>query len=85
MKSLKMEKIDIVEFYKRISRIIEDYREQRMTHSMAIAKIDEVNQLAKDNNINISFDSSELLNVSQFDDERSYVEDDYEYSDDSSY
>lgn len=76
------EKFDVVEFYKRISAILEDYREQNMSYNNAVRSISELNDLAKSRGIDVNFDASTLEEIAEFDDERSYVE---EYSYESSY
>jgi hypothetical protein len=75
----KDKKFDIVEFYSRISTILERYRENHMHYDNAVKGINELNELAKSFKIDVFVDSTILNDLSVFDDERSYVEEDYSY------
>lgn len=84
-----MEKITIVDFYKRLSEILVKARA-----SMNMKKeFDELMQLAESSNLKVSIDPSVLNvdNLKKYDDESSYVEEDNTYindediDDDSSY
>ncbi len=69
----------IVDFYKSLSTILCDCREDRLTHDRAKSKLSELLQEAKDNNISINIDMNILdrSNLEKLDDERSYVETSY--------
>jgi hypothetical protein len=84
-----MEKITIVDFYKKLSEILLKARA-----SMNMKKeFDELIQLAESSNLKVSVDPSilEVDNLKKYDDESSYVEEDNTYindediDDDSSY
>lgn len=77
--------INIVEFYQRLSKLLEKYREEDYSRSTAIRIFNELMQEAKEANLDVEVNSSIFLDMdtlSEFDDERSY-ESNYSY--DSSY
>ena len=75
----------IVDFYKSLSKILENCREDRLTREAAEIKLSELLQEAKNNNIPINIDMNILdsSNLIKLDDERSYVETSYDSSYDS--
>jgi hypothetical protein len=75
--------MNIVNFYKRLSKLLEDYREEKISYNEALKELRDLMQLAEDSNleVNISEDILKLDNISKYDDERSYESTSYdEYS-----
>jgi hypothetical protein len=70
----------ILDFYKQLSSILEDYREESISKKNAIESITNLNKLAKDGKLDINRYIDILDNIEIYDDERSY-----EVQDTSSY
>jgi hypothetical protein len=80
----------IVNFYKNLSRILEDCREKFKTKEESQELLDKLLEQAKDSNLDVNIDPDILsdTNLMKLDDERSYTESEpYEssYEEDSSY
>ena len=78
--------MDIIDYYKQISSVLEDYRIKAMSYSSALNRIKELNKQAEDAGLGeLKVNDNILANIEQFDDEMSYVEEDYSYEEESSY
>ena len=78
--------MDIIDYYKQISSILEDYRVKSMSYSSALNRIKELNKQAEDAGLGeLKVNDNILADIEQFDDEMSYVEEDYSYEEESSY
>ena len=77
----------IIEFYKSLSSLLADTREEFLSQNQAKKKLDQLLEKAKESglNINISENILDPINLMRLDDENSFKpeEDDYDY--DSSY
>ena len=77
----------IIEFYKKLSNLLTDTREEFLSQNQAQKKLNELLEKAKESglNINISENILDPINLMRLDDENSFKpeEDDYDY--DSSY
>jgi len=77
----------IIEFYKSLSSLLSDTREEFLSQNQAKKKLDHLLEKAKESglNINISENILDPINLMRLDDENSFKpeEDDYDY--DSSY
>ena len=77
----------IIEFYKSLSCLLTDTREEFLSQNQAKKKLDQLLEKAKESglNINISENILDPINLMRLDDENSFKpeEDDYDY--DSSY
>ena len=77
----------IIEFYKSLSSLLSDTREEFLSQNQAKKKLDQLLEKAKESglNINISENILDPINLMRLDDENSFKpeEDDYDY--DSSY
>lgn len=69
--------MNIVEFYEKLSKILEDYRKDTYNVSKAKLRLDELLEKAKESklDVKISSDILTLDNIVKYDDERSYEED----------
>lgn len=78
--------MDIIDYYKQISSILEGYRVKSMSYSSAFNRIKELNKQAEDAGLGeLKVNDNILADIEQFDDEMSYVEEDYSYEEESSY
>lgn len=78
----------IVDFYKAVSRLLEEYREGKPRES-ALRTLRELNEKARSQGMEVSVSEDVLKQISSFDDENSYdeegTESSYESDEDSSY
>lgn len=80
--------MNIVDFYKKVSKLLEDYREERISYKIALSELRNLLQKAKDHKIDVNISESilEMNNLSNYDDERSYEStSSYDDYDDESY
>jgi len=80
----------IIDFYKQLSKLLTDTRENFLTKSQAEKKLEELLEEAKKNKLDVNIDPKILdqVNLMRLDDENSYrPESDYDFTsdDDSSY
>lgn len=74
--------MNIVDFYKKLSRILEMCREKTISHSDAQFQLTQLLEEAAKANLNIEI-SDKILNIDNlinYDDEMSYEEQSYDYS-----
>lgn len=74
--------MNIVEFYKQLSKLLEDYREERTTYSKALLTLRDLLKEAQDSelDLNVSEDILNMNNLTIYDEERSYDSTSYEES-----
>lgn len=74
--------MNIVDFYKKLSKLLEDYREERITYSTALRNLKELLENAKNSklDVNISENILDMENLTNYDDERSYESVSYDES-----
>jgi hypothetical protein len=77
--------MNILDFYRDLSLILEQYREEKIGHSTAESRLKQLLSEAKKDGleVNVSTDILDLDNLVKYDDERSYESTSYE--DESSY
>jgi hypothetical protein len=79
----------IIDFYKQLSKLLTDARENFLTKSLAEKKLEELLEDAKKNKLDIEIDPNILdsTNLMRLDDEKSFrpEDDDYGYDSDFSY
>lgn len=72
----------LLDYYKELSHILEEYREERMNHKTATNRLNDINEASKNANLNVFTSTKVLQNIEIYDDERSYEAVSY---DDTSY
>jgi hypothetical protein len=86
----------IIDFYKKLSKLLTDTRENFLTKSQAESKLEDLLEDAKKNKLDVKIDPNILdpVNLMRLDDEKSFREDDdddygfdsdFSYGDGSSY
>ena len=77
----------IIEFYKSLSSLLTDTREEFLSQNQAKKKLDQLLEKAKESglNINISENILDPINLMRLDDENSFKPEDDDYDYDSSY
>lgn len=75
----------IIDFYQELSDMLEQARSNRLSKEDALNRLDQMTQEMHKQGIqvDISRDIFDFNNLVKFDDERSYVEEEYSYEDDS--
>lgn len=66
--------ITIIDFYKNVSQILEQYRTEKLSYTKALADLMQLNALAHESGLEVSVPLSYLKNIHIFDDEMSYNE-----------
>jgi len=76
----------IVDFYQELSNMLEQARSYRLSKEDALNRLDQMTQEIHNQGIqvDISRDIFDFNNLVKFDDERSYVEEEYSYDEDDS-
>jgi hypothetical protein len=76
----------IVDFYQELSNMLEQARSYRLSKEDALNRLDQMTQEIQNQGIqvDISRDIFDFNNLVKFDDERSYVEEEYSYDEDDS-
>ena len=72
----------IIDFYKKLSQILTDVRENFLSQNQGKKKLEELINLAKDNNLDVKVNSDILdpINLMRLDDENSFGEEDEDTS-----
>lgn len=74
----------IIDFYQELSMMLEEARAGRLSETKGLEQLDKMLLKAKESGleVNISRDIFKFNNLVRFDDERSYVEEEYSYNED---
>lgn len=74
----------IIDFYQELSIMLEEARAGKLSETKGLEKLDKMLLKAKEAGleVNISRDIFKFNNLVRFDDERSYVEEEYSYNED---
>ena len=77
----------IIEFYKKLSNLLTDTREEFLSQNQAKKKLDQLLEKAKESGlqVNISENILDPINLMRLDDENSFKPEDDDYDYDSSY
>ena len=67
-----MNKITLIGFYQKLSSLLEDYRHEKVSYDYAKKEIENLNNLATANGLDVSASLDLLHQIEIFDDERSY-------------
>ncbi len=79
-----MDKITLIGFYQKLSSLLEDYRHEKVSYDYAKKEIENLNNLAKSNGLEVSASLDLLHEIEEFDDERSYEPENVSLIDDES-
>ena len=74
-----MDKITLIEFYKSVSKILEEYRHEQIGLKVTHKELTKLNELAKSSGLDANISLDILGRIEELDDERSY-EPAYDYS-----